>query len=423
MRRVLLISTYFTSDVAIGSARMTGLAKYLRDFDWEPTVLTPELPSEPALPPGTIDVVEYPDVFVRVKKLLGREAHQSFSLGGDDGRSPIGDARRALLRGAQFLAVPDPFVGWYPAGLLALRRLRVEGRRFDAILSSSNPKTPHLLGAAAHRIFDAPWVADLRDFWTIDHYYPWAWPRRPLERRLERRTLGAANAVVTVSSPYAERLSTFLGRPVETVLNGFDPAVWNEPPAPLTSKLTFTYAGSFALGRRDPTMLLDALRRLADRDELAPEDVELHFYGRPDSHLAELARQLGLADVVHQHGYVTRSEVLRHERESHVLLLLFWNHPLEAGVVTGKAEYFGARRPILALGGPGGAMEELLRETGAGEYVHDGDAERLDQVLRTWYREFRAHGAVQYRGHRERVLRLSQPEMARQFADILDRVA
>ena len=211
MRNALIISTYFASDVSIGSARITGLAKYLGDVGWVPTILSPRVPGEPALPRDRVELIEYEDLFARVKQALGRQVHESFSLREPSSRvGLVSRARRTGIAAAQYLAVPDPFIGWYPAGLQALRRMRREGRGFDVVLSSSNPKTPHLLGRSARGIFDAPWVADLRDFWTIDHYYAYGWPRLPLERRLERHVLGDANALVTVSAPYARRLGEFL---------------------------------------------------------------------------------------------------------------------------------------------------------------------------------------------------------------------
>jgi glycosyltransferase involved in cell wall biosynthesis len=416
MPRVLVTSTYFDTDVSIGSARMAGLARYLPAAGWTPTILTPRIPGTPAVSRDEVEIIEYDDLYARAKTAVGHESRTEPS-----GRSDR--LRRRVLTAAQYALVPDYSIGWYPGARRKLHELRRDGRTFDVILSSSNPKTPHLVGRTAHRLFATPWVADLRDFWTIDHYYSYGWPRRSAERRLERSVLGAADALVTVSQPYADRLGAFLDRDVHSILNGFDPADWNDPPAPLTEKLTLTYTGSLALGLRDPTMLLAAIRRLADTGRIELEDFELRFFGRHDHLLDELSARFGLSGVVTQPGYVARQEALRRQRESHGLLVLLYDHPDEAGVLTGKLEYLAARRPILAVGGPGGAMEELLRETGAGEHVRSGDTERLEDVLETWWRTYRETRSVSYHGNASRVQELAQPRMAERFAAVFEGVA
>ena len=418
MRRVLVTSTYFASDVTIGSARVAGLARYLPDHGWLPTILTPELPRGHTLVDQDVEVIEYADLYGRVRRSVGEPA-------AGPGRRASGrrSFRSRAASAAQYVLVPDWSIGWLPGARHAIRRLEKEGRRFDAVLSSSNPRTPHLIARGARRTFDAPWVADLRDFWTIDHYYRHGFPRKPLERRLERHVLGDADALVTVSEPYARRLGSFLDREVHSVLNGFDPELWNEPPTPLTEKLTISYTGSLALGKRDPTLLLEALAALLARGEVDRQRIAVRFFGRREGALDDLVARLGLEDVVTQRGYVDRADAIRRQQESHVLVIFFYDHPDEEGVLTGKVEYFAARRPILGIGGPGGAMEDLLETTVAGEYVRAHDRTRAEAVLLRWWREYEEHGRVLYRGVDERVRELSQTRVAEQFAAILDGVA
>ena len=360
MRRVLITSTYFAADVTIGSARVAGLARYLPEHGWLPTILTPELPPGHSLADSEVEVVTYMDLYGRVRRNVGEPAAATVA----NGRKSL---RAHAVAAAQYALVPDWSIGWLPGARRALKRLAAEGHRFDAVLSSSNPRTPHLIARAARQRLAVPWLADLRDFWTIDHYYHYGFPRKPLEQRLERHVLGDADALVTVSEPYARRLGAFLGRDVHSVLNGFDPRLWNEPPAPLTEKLTITYTGSLALGKRDPTLLLEALASLISGGEIDRQRLAVRFYGRRDNDLDAVVARLALQDVVSQTAYVDRPEAIRRQQESHVLVVLFYDHPDEEGVLTGKVEYFAARRPILGIGGPGGAMEDLLRSTGAGD--------------------------------------------------------
>ena len=114
-----------------------------------------------------------------------------------------------------------------------------------------------------------------------------------------------------------------------------------------------------------------------------------------------------------------RTEALRVQRESQILFLLGWDGEGGEGILTGKLfDYLGARRPILAMGGPGGEMERLLRETGAGVFCSSPEtaAEFLENSIRDW----RADGKVPYGGREQEIMKYSHREMARRFAGIFD---
>ncbi len=122
------------------------------------------------------------------------------------------------------------------------------------------------------------------------------------------------------------------------------------------------------------------------------------------------------------HGLIPREEALKKQREAQILLLLTWNDPTERGVYTGKVfEYLAARRPILSIGISGGVVEALLKETNAG--VHTSSQEEIERALKKFHSEFKLKGRVGYGGINAKIERYSQREMARKFADVLDRIA
>ena len=77
------------------------------------------------------------------------------------------------------------------------------------MITSSPPESAHAVGRALRGAASA-WVADLRDAWTFEPIRP-PLPDRaaaPARRRLERRWLRAADAVVCVSRPAADDLAS-----------------------------------------------------------------------------------------------------------------------------------------------------------------------------------------------------------------------
>lgn len=420
MKRVLVIAYYFPPRPSIASLRLGGLAKYLPRFGWEPVIVTPRFPGRAGWSTPLVETGDR-DILAELKRRLGFRGETGLqaqlglsSMNGEGGSRVL--SYLARLAKAVW-CYPDDQRGWFPyayeAALEAVRRFQC-----SAILSSSAPVTAHRVAAAVKGVTGLPWIADLRDLWTDNHYYSYPRIRRLVERHLERRTLGLADALVTVSEPLAQTLRRrYKTVPVRTILNGYDPDDV-APAAKLSGDFTITYTGMLYDGKRDPGPLFQALAELAAEHVVDPERIRVDFYGPDAAHVLPSARYYGVESLVAAHAPVPREEALQVQRRSQVLLLLNWNDPFERGVYTGKLfEYLAARRPILAVGGPKGVVSELLEETGAGAFAADRDA--ITAVLSKWWKEYLDSGRVGYEALNPAVERYSQVNMARSFACLL----
>src|SRR5207248_1972371 len=171
---------------------------------------------------------------------------------------------------------------------------------------------------------------------------------------------------------------------VQTIENGFDPDDFRGAQEPLTNNFSITYTGQLYEGRRDPTPLFEVLSQLLAEKALAAADVRVRFYGPVEAWLPQQVARYRLGDVVEIHGVVPRGEALRHQAESQVLLLLGWSDTREDGQHTGKLfEYFGAARPVLAVGGARGVLSETLQNTRTG--VHALSREQVRAFLLSAY--------------------------------------
>jgi len=420
-KRVLVITYYFPPRPSIASLRLRGLAKYLPEYGWEATILTAALPGEPE-PRFTVVQTPYPgDATACWKRKLGlspnKGLQEQIGIPRSIRESKASFTTRVINLAKAIIAYPDDQKGWYPFAVSAGHDL-LNKERFDALLSSSGPVTCHLIARELKKRHGIPWIADLRDLWTQNHYYPYGPIRRLFERRLEVKTLSAADALVTVSEPLAEKLRLLhRDKPVIAIPNGYDPD--EVASAPLTKEFTITYTGQLYQGKRDPTPLFRAIAELISEGRLDRRAVKVRFYGATEYWLEKEIRRFGLEDVVSLNPRVPRKIALEKQRESQILLLLNWDDPGEIGVYTGKVfEYLAARRPILAVGGPRGVVTELLEETGAG--VHALGYEQLKHILLEFWEQYTTHGYVPYRGSEERIAKYSHREMARRFAELLD---
>ena len=72
-----------------------------------------------------------------------------------------------------FRPYPDEMKGWIPFAVRSIERDADQGKKVDAILSTSPPISSHLIAAKAKTILGCPWVADFRDLWTQNFSNPY----------------------------------------------------------------------------------------------------------------------------------------------------------------------------------------------------------------------------------------------------------
>ena len=417
MKKVLIIA-----HLRHASPRIPGLAKYLPEFGWQPVILTAPVSEKSALQCRVIET-GYHDILGFWKRLFGfnptedRRREVKKRLGVTSKKSFLDSL---LTFAGTIINYPDSEKGWKPFAVKAGSEL-LQNEDIDAIISSSSPVTSHLIAKELkikHRI---PWVADFRDPWSQNHYYPYGCLRKLFDKRLELKTLSVANALVTVSKPWAKQLSILhKGKVTYTITNGFDPEELSEKEADLTSNFTITYTGRIYTGKQEPSKLFVVLRDLISDGTMDPNDVEVRFYGPENELLAKEIEIYGLPDIAKQCGMVTRETSFEKQRESQLLLLLNWEDKQEKGVYPGKVfEYLAARRPILATGGfSNDVVERLLDETKAGTYCKT--AENIKGILKELYSEYTLTGKISYNGNIEKINKYSYREMAKKFAEVLD---
>lgn len=419
MKKVLIITYLFAQKEAVGAIRLYGLAKFLPDFGWEPTILTVKSPTKQS---SHLKVIEtsYDDLSIKWKKRLGLKLDKPLKemAGLPTYKNKQTTADIILNLWEEIFAYPDANKGWYKFAIDAGGKL-LEKESFDAIISSSSPVTSHFIAKELREKYEIPWIADLRDLWTQNHYYHYSSYRKFIERRLEVRTLSLAGALTTVSQPLAEKLKELhKGKKIYAITNGFDPDEKNIR-ATLSDKFNITYTGYLYKGKRDPEPLFKALQKLISDGSIEPDDIEVDFYGYTEGWLEIDIHKYGLQNVVKAHGLIPRGEAIKKQREAQLLLLLTWNDPKEVGVYTGKIfDYLSAQRPILSIGISGGVVEELLTKTSAG--IHASTQEEIEDVLRKFYYEFKLKGKVGYSGINSEIEKYSQKEMARKFAEVLN---
>ena len=404
MKRLLLVTFHFPPFNAIAAVRTGRFARFLLDRGWDvrvvaarsdaPETLPLEIPRERVLHTPWTHVDVMLDRFLRLGRTRASEAPASAVAAsgaparGFAPRRALGELRAALLH------VPDGRVAWMPEALRGARDL-LGAWRPDVVYASAPPVTTLLVARALARRFGVPWVAEFRDLWVDNPYYEFPAWRRRAEALWERRVVGDAAGLVTVSETWRDALRAKFGKPVALAMNGFVPTDFPAGiPARPSAKgpLRILYTGMIYPGYRDPSPLFHAIAMLgARRDEVLVE-----FVGGDLGPVARLAAEAGVADRVQLSPPVGHRASLALQAAADILLHLQWNDPREAGTISGKLfEYIGARRPVLGLGYDRGEVAALLAAHGRGAVLNEPAA--IATQLRRWIDEKRGGGVAALR--------------------------
>jgi glycosyltransferase involved in cell wall biosynthesis len=343
-RSILLVAYFYPPCRDTGTLRPAAMAKWLRRAGHRVTVLTTSaygsLPDD-----AELDVVRTADAQRWRARLHGKERIDALFDSDTYAGRP-----HPLSR----VVVPEPLaLAWVP---FARRRANALNRRqrFDCAVTSSPPESAHAIGAALQRR-GVPWIADVRDAWTFEPLrppFPTAAQRR-LDERLERRWLGAADAVVCVSEPAAENLRRRGVADPLLIPNGWDPETAPEPGSdsigPLDpGRFSLVYTGRFGSYGRDPRPLVEGLRRLARQRPDVAAKLELVIAGPLTAEEAAVLRtDVSPARIVIA-GSLERERALAMQREADALLLIA--QPARSQLLNIKLfEYAASGRPIVAL--------------------------------------------------------------------------
>lgn len=367
--RILIISYAFAPFNSIGSVRVTKTVKYLEKLGYEIKVLT----ADDLLLPKTLPVETNQDNILRVAKknlallTYNKSLKEKVIQHGYEGYDFLKYWYNALFH------FPDGERNWVkPAYQKALPL--IQEWRPDVIYASAHPLSVLVLGYKLHKKFGIPWIAELRDLWTDNPYYNYPKVRKWIEHFLERKILSTTKGLVTVSEPLADILGQKFGIPTKVVVNGhdvvtIDKTLYDRVYFPNKEDLNIVYTGMIYKGKRDPSVLFEAIKTMKPEDRAR---VKVHFYGRYLSSVSDIVKNFGVMDNVILHEPLPYNEALHIQQQADVLLLLLWNDPKEKGVYSGKLfEYIGAQRPILALGYEEGVAAQLIKNRDLGFIKND----------------------------------------------------
>ena len=167
-----------------------------------------------------------------------------------------------------------------------------------------------------------------------------------------------------------------------------------------------------------PFPVLASLRN-TDRD--FAENFHLVLCGKTDKEILDSIERSGLSANVENLGYLEHTKVVELMQAASVLLLPLRKEPEYKAVLPGKLfEYLAARRPILGIGQPDGAMARIVADTNTGETADWNDKAAMKAFVDRHWEAFR-QGRTLYDGRD--VSAYSRRSLTRRMAELMNRIA
>ena len=399
MEKVLIITYYWPPAGGPGVQRWLKFVKYLRDFGIEPVVYIPENPNYPILDnsleneiPEGITILKKP-IFepYQIARLFSKDQTKTISKGiiADERNQSFLQKSLLFIRGNLF--IPDARKFWIKPSVKFLKTyLKEEG--IKKIITTGPPHSLHLIGLELKQELDVKWIADFRDPWTQIGYHKKLKLTESSKKKhlsLEREVLNLADQIITTSFTTKAEFAGKTSKPISVITNGFDAENSEAQTNELDCKFSISHIGSL-LSERNPENLWKALAELVKENSDFEKDLELKLAGTVSEEVVTSIKSAGLGDKLQLLGYLSHKQAIALQQKSRLLLLIEINSEETRGIIPGKLfEYLMAKRPILAIGPQKWDVQQILEETGAGEYFQYLEKEKLKSLILSHYKRYK----------------------------------
>lgn len=366
-KHILIVSVDYPPNSSIGSRRISSISKGLYEKGFIPHVVTTKNHSlkfekQIEIPSEYIHYVKWKDIRVLVKVLESKKITKYFAK-----------VINYFFPNSSNTLPERRLQYWINPAIKECLQI-IKNNNIKLIYSSYNPPASVRVAAAVTEKTGIPWINEYRDLWTGNPYLSSSGKVKELNWKVESNLITNADALVTVSEPLKLDLIKLHNKPTYVIYNGIDKINETKSYQKTSNNIIkIVYTGIIYKGKRDPKQLFEALKILKSKNIEVFNRLSIDFYGaKMKEIMGKDVDDFGLEKIINLHDPISHDKVIKVQSEADILLLLGWNNIADEGVVTGKVfEYLSWKKPILALGYIGGAMDLLLRETKTGYVVND----------------------------------------------------
>ncbi len=383
MYKVLVIAYYFPPMGLSGVQRTLKFVKYMKNYNWQPTVLTTQPTAYYAHDSSLLNEMEKYDInIVRVnwKGISSRMADKGTV------KIPPEFIRKTLSRISNIFYIPDNKKGWAKQAYYAAKDL-IAKEKFDLIFVTAPPFSAVNTAVKIKKDFNIPLIIDYRDLWYGNQFGFYPTPFHSyLHKKQEYTALKAVDKVIVTNRQMKEKIISYYKflsfDDLFIIPHGFDPEDFEnlKIEKKVNHKMILTYSGIF-YEFITPKYFFYAFKQLsASRPDIAA-NIELHFIGFLRNENKKLIFKLHLEEFIKEYGYLEHRKALAKIMSSDVLWMMVGNGRNANTISSSKLyEYFGTRKPILASL-PDGALKNATQEYKASFITKPDDVQGIKDML------------------------------------------
>lgn len=297
----------------------------------------------------------------------------------------------------------------------------------DGIMVISSPLNIVKLGERLSKESGIPLVVDFRDLW--DNELLSEGKRLSSERCLKnfvyefylKRWLRSASLITSVSQPLIDQIERISpGKKTAVVMNGFEEdriRQFEDLGAVKTKKFTFSVVGTL-YPNQDFSILVEGLRKFVEGKDLG--QIQLNFIGVA---VFPEVKKLLEAELPKENVLITeripREKALEKMGESNVLFYPAWKG--YQGIVSAKFyEYLAVGKKILIAPGDKDIIEEIIKETNAGEIADSVD--EFVAIMNRWFEEWKTNGRIRIETNKGLILSYSREKQCQFLAGKIEEI-
>lgn len=414
MDKILIIANEFPPMGGAGVQRTTKFVKYLRDFGFEPIVITKEHVG------GLSDSSLLKDIPNGIKV---------YRLKAYDFVNRTGILKLPMKFIGTRILSPDPELFWYYFNRDKVLDI-IKKEKIKLIYTTSFPYSSHLLGLYLRKkMNNIRWVVDFRDEWTNNPYLRDSFFKRlrfKAEKKKELEVTSNCDYFITNTPLMLEGFlkdNEDLHNNSTFIPNGYDEEDFCQAidKRDGQDKFVITYTGSL-YGRRNLDEFLDGLKLAIDENKIDKDRLEIRIVGNIyDKVIESYSKAYNLEGIMKSYGYLAHKESIQMLFNSDIILLVIGKGKGSRNFYTGKIfEYIRANRPILAIVPEDGVAADVIRETRTGLVVDTENIEGIKNALVDYYKSW-LNNAMVYNADITQIEKYSRKAQTKKLAEIFTR--
>ena len=438
-KKVLIVSYIFPPIGGGGVQRTLKFVKYLREYGWEPIVLTvgndfgydnkdnsliDDIPED-------INIIRIDHNIFNSEQLNKNLIKEFINLiyGVVDDKYIMNEYLYYIqdnnCSNRNSIFIPDICVGWVNNVLKNIVNI-INFNDISLVYTSSSPYSDHIIGYYLKRKYNIPWVADFRDEWTNHAYYSEEYSKIPIEykinRKMEENIVNLSDAILTVTPICVQNyINNFNLEKNKVILitNGYDESDFSKLEHVKNDKFTLIFNGSL-YKEINPLNIILSINQLIDDHKINVNNLQVRLIGTITINIKTLLYENDKYNIIKYCGYLSHNLSLRMASSADILLLILGESEKVKSVYTGKLfEYLRLYKPILALSPKGSLVDQLLNVTKSGKNFEYDDINGIKEYILNQYRNWK-DGIKKFYPNKNEIEKYERKNLTKELAKVFN---